>query len=106
MRSKAGMDRGLLAFWGEELGSPVDTLVDPVETLSSSHMRAAARAAGVNSGGDGPRPTLPSIDPEAQVQWFSRVLDDEPVSTVDLEILWDEDGDAEPTLVLRRRAQS
>ena len=81
----------------------MDTLVDPVETLSSSHMRAAPR---IGVGADAPRPTLPSIDPEAQVQWFSRILDDEPASTVDLEILWDEDGDAEPTLVLRRRTQS
>jgi hypothetical protein len=78
----------------------VDTLVDPVETLSSSHMRAAARVAA-----EAPRPTLPSVDPEAQVQWFSRVLDEEPISTVDLEISWEEDGDTEPTLVLRRRAQ-
>jgi hypothetical protein len=84
----------------------VDTLVDPVEALSSSHMRAAARATGMSGGADGPRPTLPSVDPEAQVQWFSRVLEEEPASTVDLEIFWDEDGDAEPTLVLRRRAQS
>ena len=100
---KSRMDHGLLQNWDdweEAGGDRVDTLVDPVELVSSSHMPAAPRV-------DMPRTSLPSIDPDAQVQWFSRgVLDEEPASTVDLEILWDEESDTEPTLVLRRRAQS
>jgi hypothetical protein len=87
----------------------VDTLVDPVEMISSSHMPAAPRV-GVGVGGaplDGPRGSFPSIDPEAQVQWFSRMPENEPVTTVDVdvavEISWDEDCDTEPTLILRGR---
>ena len=75
----------------------MDTLVDPVERLSSSHMPVAPRA-------DVPRGSLPSIDPEAQVQWFSRVFEDEAVSTVDVEVFWDEESDTAPTLVQRRRS--
>jgi hypothetical protein len=75
----------------------VDTLVDPVETLSSAHMRAAPPAA--------PRPTLQSVDPDAQVQWFSRVIEDEaPPPAIDIEIAWDDESDTSPTLVLRRPA--
>jgi hypothetical protein len=60
-----------------------------------------------------PRASLPSVDPEAQVQWFSRDLasfqpfQDEPATAVDIPIVtngWDEENDTEPTLVLRRRA--
>jgi hypothetical protein len=93
-RGSAGADNGphLAAIWGI-----VDTLVDPVEVVSSSHMRAAAPA-------KMPRGSLPSIDPEAQVQWFSRVFEDEAVSTIDVEVLWDEEGDTSPTLVQRRRS--
>jgi hypothetical protein len=80
----------------------VDTLVDPVETVSSSRMPAAAVAKRT----DAARTSLASIDPEAQVQWFSRTPEEESVSTVDVEILWDEESDSEPTLVLRRRARS
>ena len=77
----------------------MDTLVDPVEVVSSSHMPAASR--------DGARASMPTLDPEAQVQWFSRVFDeDEPASTVDVEISWDEESDTAPTLVLRRRVHS
>jgi hypothetical protein len=94
----------------------VDTLVDPVELLSSSHMRAAPRSgesarsaprAGVTDGHREPhRASFPSIDPEAQVQWFSRAaFDEEPVSTVDVEISWDEECETEPTLVLRHRVK-
>jgi hypothetical protein len=78
----------------------LDTLVDPVEMVSSSHIPAAPRA-------DGPRASFPSIDPEAQVQWFSRAgfEQEEPISTVDIEISWDEENEPDPTLVLRRRLQ-
>ena len=80
----------------------MDTLVDPVETVSSSRMPVAPVARRT----DAQRTSLPSIDPEAQVQWFSRGFEEEPASTVDVEILWDEEGDTEPTLVLRRRTRS
>jgi hypothetical protein len=75
----------------------VDTLVDPVEMLSSSHMRAAAPA-------PPPRQSFSSFDPEAQVQWFARVMDDEPVTTpaLDIEISWDEEPETTPTLVAWR----
>ena len=75
----------------------MDTLVDPVETLSSAHMRAATPAAP-------PRPTMQSVDPDAQVQWFSRVLEEPPPPAIDIEIAWDEESDTSPTLVLRRPA--
>jgi hypothetical protein len=77
----------------------VDTLVDPIELVSSSHMLAASPSAG-------PRASMPSLDPDAQVQWFSRVFDDEPPSVVDVEIAWDEENDTAPTLVIRRRAKT
>ena len=76
----------------------LDTLVDPVEMLSSSHLPVAPPV-------EGPRPTFASLDPDAQVQWFSRVFDEEPTTAVDVDIAWDEDGDTEPTLVLRRRVR-
>jgi hypothetical protein len=76
----------------------VDTLVDPVELVSSAHMAAAPNVLGAEA----PRGSLPSIDPEAQVQWFSRMPDDEPVTSVDVDISWDEWGDTEPTLILDR----
>jgi hypothetical protein len=79
----------------------VDTLVDPVELVSSAHMAAAPNVLGA----DAPGGSLPSIDPEAQVQWFSRMPDDEPVTSVDVDISWDgwdEGGDTEPTLILDR----
>ena len=96
--SNGGMVRPLLVNRLDP-GGALDTLVDPVEMVSSSHMRAAPRA-------DGPRASLPSIDPEAQVQWFSRVGfdEEEPISTVDIiEISWDEESEPEPTLVLQQR---
>jgi hypothetical protein len=73
----------------------VDTLVDPVEMVSSSHMPAAARA------------TMPTLDPEVQVQWFSRVVfdDEAPSAPLDVEVSWDEESDTAPTLVLRRRTR-
>jgi hypothetical protein len=74
----------------------VDTLVDPVEMISSSHMPVAPRV-------DVARASLPSVDPEAQVQWFSRMPEDEPVTSVEVDVSWDEDCDTEPTLVLSRR---
>jgi hypothetical protein len=80
--------------WIEEK-ERVDTLVDPVELLSSSHMPVAPRV-------DVPRGSLPSVDPEAQVQWFSRMPEDEPVTSVDVDVFWDEGNDTEPTLVLER----
>jgi hypothetical protein len=72
----------------------VDTLVDPIETLSSSHMRAAAPAPGT-------RASLQSVDPEGEVQWFSRLPEE---SSVDIEIAWDarDDEDSCPTLVIAR----
>ncbi|MGO9000264.1 MAG: hypothetical protein ACLQVI_43605 [Polyangiaceae bacterium] len=91
----------------------MDTLVDPVEMVSSSHMPVAKRDGGAppraarSLQGDAPRASFPSIDPEAQVQWFSRVFEDEPATSLDIEISWDEEGgDTEPTLVLRRRTHS
>ncbi len=76
----------------------MDTLVDPIEFLSSSHMVAASPSAK-------PRSSMPSLDPEAQVQWFSRILEDDPQppSVLDVEVAWDEESDTAPTLVLRRR---
>jgi hypothetical protein len=77
----------------------VDTLVDPVETLSSSQMRAAKPAPSA------PRPSLPSIDTDASVQWFSRLDEPAPApALIDIEIAWDEDSDTSPTLVIRRPA--
>jgi hypothetical protein len=48
---------------------------------------------------------LPSLDPDAQVQWFSRVFDEEPTTgiAVDVEVCFDEESDTDPTLVLRKR---
>jgi hypothetical protein len=81
----------------------VDTLVDPVEVLPSSSGFLAAKPA--EPPPRAPRASLPSLDPDAQVQWFSRVFDEEPTTgiAVDVEVCWDEDGDTEPTLVLRKR---
>jgi hypothetical protein len=76
----------------------VDTLVDPVEMVSSSHLPAAQRVSG-------PRASMPTLDPEAQVQWFSRVFEDEAGSSVDVEVFWDEESDTCPTLVRRRATQ-
>ncbi len=76
----------------------MDTLVDPIELVSSSHMLAAPPPGG-------PRASMPSLDPDAQVQWFSRVFEEEPPSVVDVEVAWDEETDGEPTLVIRRRAR-
>ncbi len=87
----------LARFWEGSVEERVDTLVDPVEMLSSSHMRAAARA-------DAARPSFASVDPEAQVQWFSRLPEAEPVTSVEVDVLWDEESDTAPTLVLRRHA--
>jgi hypothetical protein len=89
------MDHGLLTE-GKDQEERVDTLVDPIEMLSSSHLPAAPPV-------ERPRGSLPSIDPEAQVQWFSRVFEDEPSTTIDVEVSWDEESDTAPTLVLRRR---
>jgi len=77
----------------------VDTLVDPVEAIpaSSSHMQAAAPTPPM-------RASLASLDPDAQVQWFSRQFTDEPQTSVDVDVSWDEESDTAPTLVLRRRA--
>ncbi len=76
----------------------MDTLVDPIELLSSSHMVAAPPSAT-------PRSSMPSLDPEAQVQWFSRILEDDPQSpsVLDVEVAWDEESDTAPTLVIRHR---
>ena len=76
----------------------MDTLVDPIEMLSSSSLRVAPPV-------EGRRASLPSIDPEAQVQWFSRVFEEEAVSTIDVDISWEEESDTAPTLVLRKRAR-
>jgi hypothetical protein len=76
----------------------VDTLVDPVEMVSSSHLPVAPRV-----GGD-VRASMPTIDPEAQVQWFSRMPEDEPVTSVEVDVSWDEGSDTDPTLVLWRRS--
>jgi hypothetical protein len=84
----------LAAILGGSGGAAVDTLVDPIEMLSSSHMRAAAPIAPPPA-----RASLPS-DPDAEVQWFARVFDEE-ASGVDIEIAWD-DEDSSPTLVLHR----
>ncbi len=77
----------------------MDTLVDPIELVSSSHMHAAPPNAG-------PRASMPSLDPDAQVQWFSRVFDEEPPSVIDVEVAWDEESDTAPTLVIRRRTKT
>jgi hypothetical protein len=83
----------------------VDTLVDPVEVLPSSSHLLVAEPSGVDVPPPPPlRGSLPSLDPDAQVQWFSRVFEEEPPSCVDVEVLWDEESDTEPTLVLRKRA--
>jgi hypothetical protein len=77
----------------------VDTMVDPVEMLppSSARMRAAAPAPPPAP----PRGSLPSVDPDAQVQWFERMsFAPEPASSIDVEVAWEDDG--EPTLVLTR----
>ena len=80
----------------------MDTLVDPVEEIaSSSHLPVAPRV-------DGARASLPTLDPEVQVQWFSRPPAREPAQSVDIDIeidtaALDEEGDTEPTLVLRRQ---
>ncbi len=81
----------------------MDTLVDPVEMLPSSSRLLAARPA--EPAPRPPRASLPSLDPDAQVQWFSRVFDDEPTTgiAVDVEVCFDEESDTEPTLVLRKR---
>jgi hypothetical protein len=50
------------------------------------------------------RASLASLDPDAQVQWFSRQFTDEPQTSVDVDVSWDEESDTAPTLVLRRRA--
>jgi hypothetical protein len=76
----------------------VDTLVDPVEMVSSSHLPAAPAAGGMR----GPRASMPTLDPEVQVQWFSRVFEDEAASSVDVEVFWEEESDTCPTLVRRR----
>jgi hypothetical protein len=76
----------------------VDTLVDPIEALPSSTRVPAAKPAP-------PRGSLPSLDPDAQVQWFSRDFSQEaPSSSIDVDVSWDEESDTAPTLVLRRRA--
>ena len=80
----------------------MDTLVDPVEMLPSSSRLPAAKPA--EPPPRAPRGTLPSLDPDAQVQWFSRVFEDEAPSGVEVDVLWDEESDTEPTLVLRKRA--
>jgi hypothetical protein len=81
----------------------VDTLVDPVEMLSSSSGLLAAKPA--EPPPRPPRASLPSLDPDAQVQWFSRVFEEEPTTgiAVDVEVCWDDENDTEPTLVLRKR---
>ncbi len=81
----------------------MDTLVDPVEMLPSSSRLLAATPA--EPPPRGPRASLPSLDPDAQVQWFSRVFDEEPTTgvAVDVEVCFDEESDTDPTLVLRKR---
>ena len=79
----------------------MDTLVDPVEIVSpsSSRMRVARPAA------EPPRATFPSLDPDAQVQWFSRDFEEEvPSASIDVDCVWEDENDTAPTLVLRRRA--
>jgi hypothetical protein len=93
------MDHRLLDRVGWNQEERVDTLVDPVEMLPASSSRLpAAKAA------EPPRASLPSLDPDAQVQWFSRQFPDEGPSSIDIDISWDEESDTAPTLVLRRRA--
>jgi hypothetical protein len=77
----------------------VDTLVDPVEMLPSSSRLPAAKATP-------PRGSMPSLDPDAQVQWFSREFppNEAPSASIDVDVSWDEESDTAPTLVLRRRA--
>jgi hypothetical protein len=85
----------------------LDTLVDPVEVVSWSQVSAAPRV-------DGPRASLQSVDPEAQVQWFARphahAVDQEPSGSVDIDISWettgDDETDVDPTLVIRKRVRS
>ena len=106
------MDRTLLPKVRAGSEERVDTLVDPVELVSSSHMPVAPRDGGAtpraarSAQGDAPRASFPSIDPDAQVQWFSRVFQDEPATSLDVEVSWDDEDDADPTLVLRRRTHS
>jgi hypothetical protein len=66
------------------------------------------------------RHALATVDPEAQVQWFTRSsllppptprMAMPPELDVDIDVSWeevslDEESDTEPTLVLRRRAKS
>jgi hypothetical protein len=77
----------------------VDTLVDPVELIpaSSSRLLVAPPA-------EPPRASLPSLDPDAQVQWFSRAFAEEvQTASIDVDVSWDEESDTAPTLILRRR---
>jgi hypothetical protein len=76
----------------------VDTLVDPVEAISgsSSHLKAAQAV-------EPARATFASLDPDAQVQWFSRELTEEVTSSIEVDVSWDEESDTAPTLILRRR---
>jgi hypothetical protein len=46
---------------------------------------------------------LASLDPDAQVQWFSRELTEEVTSSIEVDVSWDEESDTAPTLILRRR---
>ena len=44
------------------------------------------------------------LDPDASVQWFERVVPEEtPSASIDVEVQWDDELDAAPTLVLPRR---
>ncbi len=90
----------------------MDTLVDPVEMLpSSSRLLVAEPAEPPPRAPRPPRPppraSLPSLDPDAQVQWFSRVFEATEAPSglgVEVDVSWDEENDTEPTLVLRKRA--